>query len=184
MHMSSEGLLVIVAVGLAAGWLAGEFVEGTGFGLLGDMVIGIIGGFIGDWLLPQLGLYLGTGIVAAIVNATIGAVVLLLIIRLIRGRGRWGGGGRWRGGRWGSQGDFQRDGISPGGARDRNAAADSFGAFLNDHAPGRYARLPMSQARSGCDLGWNYSFGILQKFSQDRILRKNLHRLLQQFSGL
>ena len=101
MHMSSEGLLVVVAVGLAAGWLAGEFVEGTGFGLLGDMVIGIIGGFIGDWLLPQLGLYLGTGIVAAIVNATIGAVVLLLIIRLIRGRGHWGRG-RWGGGRWGS----------------------------------------------------------------------------------
>jgi uncharacterized membrane protein YeaQ/YmgE (transglycosylase-associated protein family) len=103
MHMSSEGLLVIVAVGLAAGWLAAEFVEGTGFGLIGDMIIGIIGSFIGDWLLPRLGLYLGTGLVAAIVNATIGAVVLLLIIRLIRGGGRWRSGGwangwnrRWR----------------------------------------------------------------------------------------
>jgi uncharacterized membrane protein YeaQ/YmgE (transglycosylase-associated protein family) len=89
MHMSSESLLVILFVGLVAGWLAGLLVRGTGFGLIGDLVIGIIGAFIGDWLLPRLDIHLGVGIVAAIVNATIGAVVLLIIVRLIRGRGRW-----------------------------------------------------------------------------------------------
>ena len=61
MHMSSESLLVILFVGLAAGWLAGQIVDGTGFGLLGDVIIGIIGAFIGNWLMPRLGLYLGAG---------------------------------------------------------------------------------------------------------------------------
>jgi uncharacterized membrane protein YeaQ/YmgE (transglycosylase-associated protein family) len=92
MHLSTESLLVILLVGLAAGWLAGQIVRGTGFGLVGDMIIGIVGAFIGDWLMPQLGLYLGLGIVGAIVNATIGAIVLLLVIRLVRGGGRWSSG--------------------------------------------------------------------------------------------
>ena len=92
MHMSSESLLVIVLVGLAAGWLAGQIIQGTGFGLVGDLLIGIVGAFIGGWLLPQLGIHLGAGLVPAIVNATIGALVLLLIIRVLRGRwrGSWG----------------------------------------------------------------------------------------------
>src|SRR6266446_432266 len=98
MHMSNEGLLVILLVGLVAGWLAGKIVQGTGFGLIGDPIIGIVGAFIGDWLLPQIGIHLGTGIVSAIVNATIGAVLLLLVVRLFRGGGGWGS--RWRGG-WG-----------------------------------------------------------------------------------
>jgi uncharacterized membrane protein YeaQ/YmgE (transglycosylase-associated protein family) len=85
MYLSSESLLVILLVGLAAGWLAGQIVQGTGFGIIGDLVIGIVGAFIGDWLMPQLGLHLGVGIVAAIINATIGAVLLLFIIRLVRG---------------------------------------------------------------------------------------------------
>jgi uncharacterized membrane protein YeaQ/YmgE (transglycosylase-associated protein family) len=98
MYLSSESLLVILFVGLAAGWLAGQIVRGTGFGLIGDMVIGVVGAFIGDWLLPRLDIHLGTGIISAILNATIGAIVLLLIIRLVRGGGRWGGGSRigWR----------------------------------------------------------------------------------------
>jgi len=100
--MSGEGLLVILLVGLAAGWLAGEFVDGTGFGLLGDVIIGVIGSFIGNWLMPRLGLYLGAGLIATVANATIGAVVLLLIIRLVRGGGCRAGGWangwnrRWR----------------------------------------------------------------------------------------
>ena len=89
MYMSTESLLIIVLVGIAAGWLAGQIVQGTGFGMVGDLIIGVIGAFIGDWLIPQLGLHLGFGIAAAIINATIGAIVLLLIIRLVRGRGRW-----------------------------------------------------------------------------------------------
>jgi uncharacterized membrane protein YeaQ/YmgE (transglycosylase-associated protein family) len=90
MYLSNESLLVIIFVGLIAGWLAGQIIQGTGFGLLGDLVIGIIGAFVGDWLLPRVGIHLGMGIVSAIINATIGAVVLLLIINLFRGRGRWG----------------------------------------------------------------------------------------------
>ena len=61
MHMSSESLLIILLVGLIAGWLAGQIVRGTGFGIVGDLIIGIIGAFIGSWLLPQLGIHLGTG---------------------------------------------------------------------------------------------------------------------------
>jgi uncharacterized membrane protein YeaQ/YmgE (transglycosylase-associated protein family) len=88
MHLSTESLLVIVLVGLVAGWLAGQIVQGTGFGLLGDIVVGIVGAFIGDWLLPQLHIALGSGILASILNATIGAIVLLVIIKLVRGGGR------------------------------------------------------------------------------------------------
>jgi uncharacterized membrane protein YeaQ/YmgE (transglycosylase-associated protein family) len=96
-YLSSESLLVILFVGVAAGWLAGQIVQGTGFGLIGDLVIGVIGAFIGDWLFPQLGLHVGVGILGAIINATIGAVLLLFVIRLVRGRGRWstGWGRRW-----------------------------------------------------------------------------------------
>ena len=89
MHMSAESLLIILFIGAVAGWLAGQIVQGTGFGLLGDIIIGIIGAFIASWLFPQLGLHLGAGIVAEIVAATIGAVLLLVIMRLVRRRGRW-----------------------------------------------------------------------------------------------
>src|SRR4029077_2664727 len=83
--MSGESLLVILLVGLIAGWLAGQIVQGTGFGLVADLCIGIIG----DWLLPRLGIHLGTGMLAAIIAATIGAVVLLVILGLVASRGRW-----------------------------------------------------------------------------------------------
>ena len=89
MYMSSESLLVILFVGLIAGWLAGKIVDGTGFGLIADLLIGIVGAFIGGWLLPRLGIHLGVGIVSAIISATIGAILLLVIIRLARTRGPW-----------------------------------------------------------------------------------------------
>src|SRR5262245_29902031 len=89
MNLSGESLLVILIVGLVAGWLAGKLVRGAGFGLIGDIVIGIIGAFIASWLFPRLGIQLGTGMIREIVNSTIGAVLLLIIIRLIRGGGRW-----------------------------------------------------------------------------------------------
>ncbi|HKM62548.1 MAG TPA: GlsB/YeaQ/YmgE family stress response membrane protein [Acidisphaera sp.] len=92
--MSAESLLIILLVGLVAGWLAGVIVQGTGLGIIGDLVVGIVGAFIGGWLLPRVGIHLGVGIVAAIVNATIGAVVLLLAIRLVRSVG--GPGRVWR----------------------------------------------------------------------------------------
>ena len=63
--MSAETLLVILVVGLIAGWLAGQIVKGTGFGLVADIAIGIVGALIGSWLLPRLGIHLGSGIVPA-----------------------------------------------------------------------------------------------------------------------
>jgi uncharacterized membrane protein YeaQ/YmgE (transglycosylase-associated protein family) len=98
MNISSESLLVILAVGIVAGWLAGQIVRGTGLGLVGDLVMGIAGAFIASWIFPQLGIHLGSGIVSEIVEAAIGAILLLVIIRLVRGRRRWGGswGGVWR----------------------------------------------------------------------------------------
>ena len=94
MHLSNESLLVIVAVGLIAGWLAGQVMRGSGFGLIGDLIVGLLGALIGDWLLPRLNIHLGTGIVALVISALIGAIVLLLILRLIGGRGL--GYARWR----------------------------------------------------------------------------------------
>ena len=93
MHMSNESLLVILLVGIVAGWLAGKIVRGAGFGIIGDLLVGIIGAFIGDWVLPRVGLHVGTGVVSAIVNATIGAILLLLVVRLLGGGTGWGG---WR----------------------------------------------------------------------------------------
>jgi uncharacterized membrane protein YeaQ/YmgE (transglycosylase-associated protein family) len=98
MNLSNESLLAIVLVGIVAGWLAGKIVDGGGFGLIGDLIVGIIGAFIGDWLLPRLNIHLGVGIIALIFNATIGAILLLVIIRVVAGSRGWGGG--W-GRRWG-----------------------------------------------------------------------------------
>jgi uncharacterized membrane protein YeaQ/YmgE (transglycosylase-associated protein family) len=89
MTISMESLLVILLVGLAAGWLAGQVVQGTGFGLVGDIIIGIIGAFIASWLFPTLGVRLGGGIIGTIIAAAIGAIILLVVVRLIRRGGRW-----------------------------------------------------------------------------------------------
>ena len=94
MNLSNESLLVILLVGVIAGWLAGKLVRGAGFGLIGDLVVGIIGAFVASWLLPRLGIRLGTGIIRDIVNATLGAVVFLLLLRLVSRVGGWRG--RWR----------------------------------------------------------------------------------------
>jgi len=88
MDMSTESILVILFVGIVAGWLAGKVVRGAGFGLLGDLVIGIVGAFIATLLFPRLGIHLGSGIVSEIIFSALGAIILLLIVRLIRGRGR------------------------------------------------------------------------------------------------
>ena len=63
--MSSESLTVILAVGLIAGWLPGQIVRGTGYGIINDLIVGVVGSFIGGWLLPQLGIHFGAGIIAA-----------------------------------------------------------------------------------------------------------------------
>ena len=82
--MSIEAILIILIIGAVAGWLAGQIVRGMGFGLIGNIVVGIVGAFIASWLFPQLGILLGSGIVRSILNATVGAVVLLVILGLIR----------------------------------------------------------------------------------------------------
>jgi len=79
-----ESVIAWLIVGAIAGWLAGLIVKGGGFGLVGNIVIGIIGAVVAGWLLPQLGIALGTGIVRAIINASIGGIIVLVIIALIR----------------------------------------------------------------------------------------------------
>jgi uncharacterized membrane protein YeaQ/YmgE (transglycosylase-associated protein family) len=79
-----QSLIVLLIVGAIAGWLAGTIVKGYGFGLIGNIVVGVIGAFIGGWLFPSLGLWDIPGIVGVIVSATLGAIILLVIIGLIR----------------------------------------------------------------------------------------------------
>jgi len=86
MVLSNESIIVILFVGLVAGWLAGKIVRGTGFGIIGDIIVGIAGAFITSLLFPRLGIHLGSGIVSEIIYSAIGAVLLLLIVRLLRGR--------------------------------------------------------------------------------------------------
>ena len=85
--MSAESLLIILLVGGIAGWLAGVIVQGTGFGLVADIALGIVGAFLGNWLLPRLGIHLGGGFVAEVIIATIGALVLLILLGLFHRSG-------------------------------------------------------------------------------------------------
>jgi uncharacterized membrane protein YeaQ/YmgE (transglycosylase-associated protein family) len=75
-------IAIWLVIGAIAGWLASLLVKGGGFGLIGDIIVGLVGAVIAGYLLPTLGIYTGDGFVAAIVNAVIGAVVLLVIVRL------------------------------------------------------------------------------------------------------
>jgi uncharacterized membrane protein YeaQ/YmgE (transglycosylase-associated protein family) len=89
MHISNEGILVILFVGLVAGWLAGKIVRGTGFGLIGDILVGIGGALVASFLFPKLGIHLGSGLVSEIIYSAIGAILLLLVVRLVRTGGRF-----------------------------------------------------------------------------------------------
>jgi len=82
--MDSHNIIAWLIIGALAGWLAGTFVRGGGFGLIGDIVVGIIGAFIGGWLAGVLHIHVGTGWVSAIITAAIGAVLLLLVLRAVR----------------------------------------------------------------------------------------------------
>jgi uncharacterized membrane protein YeaQ/YmgE (transglycosylase-associated protein family) len=79
-----ESVVALLIVGALAGWAAGKIVRGYGFGLLGNIVIGIVGAFIGVWLLSHLGVQVGRGFIAATVQAIIGAVILLVIVGFFR----------------------------------------------------------------------------------------------------
>ncbi len=81
--MEPQGLIIWLVIGAVAGWLAGQIVKGGGFGLVGDIIVGIIGSVLGGWL---FGTYVvGTGgILGAIIASTLGAIILLFILRLIK----------------------------------------------------------------------------------------------------
>jgi uncharacterized membrane protein YeaQ/YmgE (transglycosylase-associated protein family) len=82
--MDVQALIIWLVVGAIAGWLAGMVVKGGGYGLIGDIVVGILGGLLAGWLLPQVGIVIGSGMIAAIIDAFIGAVILLIALRLIK----------------------------------------------------------------------------------------------------
>lgn len=83
------GILSWIIVGLIAGWLAGMVMKGGGFGLIGDIIVGVVGGLLGGWIATSL-LHLGAGVnginLESILVAFVGAVVLLLLLRLVGGR--------------------------------------------------------------------------------------------------
>lgn len=79
-----DPLIYTLIIGALAGWLAGFIRQGYGFGLLGNIVIGILGAFLGSWLFRQMGIAIGTGIINHIITAVIGALILLFLIGLIR----------------------------------------------------------------------------------------------------
>jgi uncharacterized membrane protein YeaQ/YmgE (transglycosylase-associated protein family) len=79
-----DSLIAMIIIGAIAGWLAGKLVRGFGFGMIWNIVIGIIGAFIGVALLTRVGVVPFSGFFGSIVNATIGALVLLLIVGLVR----------------------------------------------------------------------------------------------------
>jgi len=77
-------LLWFILIGLAAGWLAAKIMKGKGFGLIGDIVIGIVGALIGGFLFRLLGISSDGGLLGSLIVATIGAVVLLYLLRLLK----------------------------------------------------------------------------------------------------
>lgn len=82
--MELNSLIFTLIIGAASGWLAGLIRQGYGFGLLGNIVVGILGAFIGGWLFKQMGVSIGTGLVNHIITSVIGALVLLFLIGLFR----------------------------------------------------------------------------------------------------
>ena len=82
--MDLVGIIILLAIGAIAGWLAGQIMKGGGYGLLGDIIVGIVGAAIAGYLLPRLGIFIGGNIIGAIINATIGACLLLFVIRLVQ----------------------------------------------------------------------------------------------------
>ena len=78
------GFLAWIVVGLIAGWLAGQVMKGGGYGVLVDIILGILGGMVGCWLFGVLGIFPGGGMIGSIIVAFVGAVILVGITRLIK----------------------------------------------------------------------------------------------------
>jgi uncharacterized membrane protein YeaQ/YmgE (transglycosylase-associated protein family) len=81
--MDIQGLIIFLAIGAIAGWLAGTIMKGGGFGLIGNIVVGIVGAVVGGFVFGFLGISTG-GLIGSIITATVGAVVLLAIVRVIK----------------------------------------------------------------------------------------------------
>jgi uncharacterized membrane protein YeaQ/YmgE (transglycosylase-associated protein family) len=81
--MALESLIIFLLIGAIAGWLAGLIMRGGGFGLVGDIIVGVIGALIGGWLFGALGIGVG-GLIGAIICATVGAIILIALLRVIR----------------------------------------------------------------------------------------------------
>ncbi len=83
--MGGMSLVWFLVIGVVAGWLAGKFMRGKGFGLIGDLIVGIAGAFLGGWLFSDVfKVSVGGGIIPALVVAFVGAIILLWILRLIK----------------------------------------------------------------------------------------------------
>lgn len=82
--MNLEQLIVFLVIGGVAGWLAGIIMKGGGFGMIGSIVVGIVGAVLGGWIFEFLGISIGGEWMGPLVTATVGAVVLLFVIGLIR----------------------------------------------------------------------------------------------------
>ena len=80
------GWILFIVIGALAGWLAGQFMRGNGFGLIGDILVGIAGAFIGGYVFRATGVELGGGLIGSLIVAFFGAVLLLFIVRLFTGR--------------------------------------------------------------------------------------------------
>jgi uncharacterized membrane protein YeaQ/YmgE (transglycosylase-associated protein family) len=82
--MDPVDILIWLVIGAVAGWLAGQLIRGGGFGLIGNIIVGIVGSVIAGYLLPLIGFHIGAGFVRAAISAFIGACVLLAIVRLVK----------------------------------------------------------------------------------------------------
>ena len=82
--MAIESLLIWLVISAIAGWLGGQIMKGSGFGLVGDIVIGIVGAVVGGWLLPRIGVFVLGAMMGEILSAVIGACVVLFLVRLFK----------------------------------------------------------------------------------------------------
>jgi uncharacterized membrane protein YeaQ/YmgE (transglycosylase-associated protein family) len=76
-------IIATLIIGAAAGWLGGMIYKGSGLGIIGNIVVGIIGSFVGYWLLGKLGISLGSGWIGAILTGAVGAIIILVLLNLI-----------------------------------------------------------------------------------------------------
>lgn len=81
--MTTQNLIVFLIIGIIAGWLAGKIMKGSGFGLLGDLVVGVVGAFLGGWVFGLLGIA-AYGLLGTLITALVGSLLLLYLIRLVK----------------------------------------------------------------------------------------------------